>query len=248
MKNKNVIRKETKSGKFTTVQNSILFDTRLAPNAFRLLTAILSDSDTAFNLSQTLYCKRLNITKQTFLNAITNLEECGYLRKSPIKGSRLKNYTISEFGNLNVVKEEKLQEIVEQPNVEISDDDGSNRLTDISFEELQAIVNQRINYCSEGLLEDVVSAIKDAKTNLEIKTIVFKDYYKSQLACAKDSEKYPKAFNEFKQWLKAEIFEKEKYDLNSRNKWAILSRIKYAKKYKTDYETMMGDYHENPKD
>ena len=84
MKNKTVIRKKTENGKFTTIHNSILFDTRLLPNAFRLLTAILSDSDTQFDLSQTLYCDRLGITKKTFFKAIANLEEYGYLRKKDI--------------------------------------------------------------------------------------------------------------------------------------------------------------------
>ena len=101
MKNKNVIRKKLENGKFTTIHNSILFDTRLTPNAFRLMTAILSDSDTHFNLSQTLYCNRLGIAKQTFFNAVANLEECGYLRKTPTGIKDLKNYTLSEYGNLN---------------------------------------------------------------------------------------------------------------------------------------------------
>ena len=102
MKNKTVIRKELISGKFTSIHNSILFDTRLSPIAYRLLTAILSDSDTKFNLSQSLYLKKLGITKPTFLKAITNLQECGYLRKDENKiSNKLHFYIISEYGNLN---------------------------------------------------------------------------------------------------------------------------------------------------
>ena len=59
-----MLSKKLENGKFTTIHNSILFDTRLTPTAFRLMTAILSDSDTQFNLSQTLYCKRLGIANK----------------------------------------------------------------------------------------------------------------------------------------------------------------------------------------
>jgi hypothetical protein len=120
MTNKTVIRKNNEGGKFTTIQHSILLDTRLSSTAFRLLTMILSDSDTEFNLSQTLYCNRLGITKPTFFSAIDNLQDNGYLRKTELKPKSTKNtktvkklysYTISEFGNLNS-KEKKVVELV----------------------------------------------------------------------------------------------------------------------------------------
>ncbi|WP_158729043.1 MULTISPECIES: hypothetical protein [unclassified Flavobacterium] len=120
MTNKTVIRKNNEGGKFTTIHHSILLDTRLSATAFRLLTMILSDSDTEFNLSQTLYCNRLGITKPTFFSAIDNLEDNGYLRKTELKTKSTKNtktikklysYTISEFGNLNS-KDKKVEESV----------------------------------------------------------------------------------------------------------------------------------------
>ncbi len=101
MNNKKVIRKNLQEGKFTTIHNSILLDNRLSPTAFRLLVTILSDSDTKFDLSQTLYCKRLAITKPTFIKAIKNLENCGYLKKTENKINKTRHYyIISEFGNL----------------------------------------------------------------------------------------------------------------------------------------------------
>ena len=113
MTNKTVIRKKNKSGEFTTIHNSILNDSRLSATALRLLLSILSDSDT-FRLSQSLYKKRLGMNEnRTFLRAIANLEECGYLKKTEVgKGVFIPNikkansdkkvfhYTISEYGNL----------------------------------------------------------------------------------------------------------------------------------------------------
>ena len=101
MKNKTVIRKKLEKGNYTTIQYSILKDIRLSANGFRLLVNILADSDDNFDLSPTVYCKRLNITKITFLNAIKNLVECGYVKKDISKINSSKNhYILSEFGNL----------------------------------------------------------------------------------------------------------------------------------------------------
>jgi predicted transcriptional regulator len=103
--NKTVIRKETIKGEFTTVQHSILLDTRITANAFRLFTAILSDSDTKFELSQSLYCNRLNIPYTTFKDSINNLIECGYISRTDINKDKPSNkviyhYTLSEHGDL----------------------------------------------------------------------------------------------------------------------------------------------------
>ncbi|WP_353084628.1 hypothetical protein [Flavobacterium sp.] len=72
--------------------------------------------------------------------------------------------------------------------------------------------------------------------------------YKEYLALAKNPEKHPKALKDFKDLLKKEIYINHNLDINPRSKWAQLSLIKYKKTYKTDYETEMGDYYENPKD
>jgi hypothetical protein len=103
MKNKTVVKKENKSGEFTTVHYSILRNLKLGPISKLLLIEILSDSND-FTFSQTLYCNRLGITKKTYFKAIKNLEECGYIRKTKVINRNLYHYTISEFGNLKTTE------------------------------------------------------------------------------------------------------------------------------------------------
>jgi hypothetical protein len=273
MKNKTVIRKKTESGKFTTIHNSILYDTRLLPNAFRLLTAILSDSDTQFDLSQTLYCKRLGITKKTFFKAIANLEECGYLRKKDIgkdvvlpnikkanSDKTLYHYTISEYGNLKLESQSELvvQSETNTEKVELND-------SELELEKFKAFLQTNINVLLENdfvnpkTLEAIDNGIYDIDfyQNLideEKETLTFlKQYYKEVLGWINDIIKpdRPKALIDFETWLKDEIFNKRNVKLERvsvRSKYSNLALIKYAKKFKTDYETEMGDYYENPID
>lgn len=275
MKNKTVIRKKTENGKFTTIHNSILYDTRLLPNAFRLLTAILSDSDTQFDLSQTLYCDRLGITKKTFFKAIANLEDCGYLRKKDIgkdvivpkikranSDKIVYHYTISEYGNL---KSESQPEIEVQPesvveNIEIEDEKTNiNKCKDFIRANSKILIDNDFVFPStESALEnknfDIAfyqNLIDEEKETEKL----LKEYYKEALGWIEDIIKpdrdSPKAKIEFEVWLKEEIFNKRNPKLDwfsVRSKYSKLACIKYGKKYKTDYETEMGDYYENPED
>jgi DNA-binding MarR family transcriptional regulator len=267
MKNKTVIRKENKKGQFTTIHHSILKDKRLSSNGFRLLVNILSDSDEDFKLSPTVYCNRLGISKTTFLNAIKNLEECGYLKREDSKIDSSKNYyTISEFGNL---KKEPSESITNETKDSFEQDEAeANEIKD-SFEHEEAEAEFVSEYSDEFLayvktLDELIKYeefgtlfIGEWMEKLKINTVVelkkkvdeyLKEIYKENLALAKNSEKYPKALIKYKEWLKDEIFNKHNLDINAKNKWAILSLIKFKKPYKTDYETLMGDYYENPKD
>lgn len=253
MKNKTVIRKENEKGKFTTIHHSILKDKRLSSNGFRLLVNILSDSDENFKLSPTVYCNRLGISKTTFLNAIKNLEECGYLKREDSKIDTSKNYyTISEFGNL---KKEPSESIT-------NDSENPTEQEEASLEEVSEYSDEFLAYVKtlDGLIkyeEFGTLFIGEWMEKLKINTVVelkkkvdeyLKEIYKENLALAKNSEKYPKALIKYKEWLKDEIFNKHNLDINAKNKWAILSLIKFKRPYKTDYETLMGDYYENPKD
>lgn len=258
MTNKTVIRKENLSGQFTTIHNSILLDKRLTPIAFRLLTMILSDSDTKFNLSQTLYVNRLGITKQTFFDALVNLEECGYLRKVDINRDKatkkiVYHYTISEFGNLNPKEKELELSLLENVVVEESAEVKEILLpeqeiaTDVN-EYLLSIVNLLEN---AEVADFILNMIEKESTLGEIKKWVKKyliDKYNQELNSISDKKEHPKAFNDFKSWLKSEIFEKYNLGVNASNKWFRLKNIKYAKPYETDYETKMGDYYESAKD
>lgn len=253
MKNKTVIRKENEKGKFTTIHHSILKDKRLSSNGFRLLVNILSDSDENFKLSPTVYCNRLGISKTTFLNAIKNLEECGYLKREDSKIDTSKNYyTISEFGNLKKEPSESITNESENPTEQ--EETSLEEVSEYSDEFLAYVktLDELIKYEEFGTL-----FIGEWMEKLKINTVVelkkkvdeyLKEIYKENLALAKNSEEYPKALIKYKEWLKDEIFNKHNLDINAKNKWAILSLIKFKKPYKTDYETLMGDYYENPKD
>jgi DNA-binding MarR family transcriptional regulator len=253
MKNKTVIRKQNVKGQFTTIHHSILKDKRLSPNGFRLLVSILSDSDENFKLSPTVYCNRLGITKTTFLNAVINLENCGYIKREVSKvNKRKKHYTVSEFGNLK--KEQSESDINESENP-IEQEEAS--LEDISeySDEFLDYVNTLIKLNKyeefESLFNDEWIEKLKINTVVELKKHVdayLVGIYKEYLAHAKNPEKHPKALKDFKDWLKKEIYINHNLDINPRSKWAQLSLVKYKKTYKTDYETELADRLENGND
>jgi DNA-binding MarR family transcriptional regulator len=250
MKNKNVIRKKLVNGEFTTIHNSILFDTRLTPNAFRLMTAILSDSDTHFNLSQTLYCKRLKIAKKTFFNAVAKLEECGYLKKTPTGVNNTFNYTLSEYGNLNNI--DKKPEIindgeptennsVSKAEIELMHDENSIKA--LAF-------NKKYNHLMcDDFYFNVFEVDFYKRVDYDIIIEKFEKYlYKTTIASITDSHINPKSFEEFKAKVKNLIFNHKKYDADFMNSWTILKLTKNRKQAPRDHETEMGDYYENPID
>lgn len=277
MKNKTVIRKKNEVGKFTTVHHSIMLDTRLSATAFRLLTMILSDSDTEFNLSQTLYCNRLNVTKQTFFNAIDNLEENGYLRKTEIEQENKKKsnkilykYTISEFGNLNTKEKEVVEMVIEkkvglpeskqiQEEKKVEETSVKNKLAkespqhQLEFdEELEKYLVSIVELLEFNEIADYITNMINKNSSVEeIKAWVKKylvSVYNEKLLTIENTEDHPKAFIEFKTWLKTEIFENFNLETDIEKKWKSLRLFKYGKKFTTDFETMMGDYYESAKD
>ena len=114
--NNKKIRTKKKSGSFITIDTKIISDKNLSSNAKILLISILSDAD-SFEVSQSLYCKRLGWEKNQFTRAIEQLEKYGYIKRTKLdsdkaiagklkKGSNrvLYFYTVSEYGNLNIVE------------------------------------------------------------------------------------------------------------------------------------------------
>jgi hypothetical protein len=252
MKNKNVIRKKLENGKFTTIHNSILFDTRLTPNAFRLFTAILSDSDTHFNLSQTLYCKRLGIAKQTFFNAIAKLEECGYLRKTSTGVKDLYSYTLSEYGNLN--NENNLQNDSSEVNNSTPE---TNTDSNVDIKEMPseyyAMLRPFYKNYNYLMCDDYFNNVFtiDVNNGVDYDVIIekFEKYlYKKVIASITDPSVNPKSFEEFKLRVKDLIFKLKKYDANFMNTWTVYKLTKNKNQAPRDYETEMGDYYENPRD
>lgn len=250
MKNKNVIRKKLENGKFTTIHNSILFDTRLTPNAFRLMTAILSDSDTQFNLSQTLYCKRLGIAKQTFFNALDNLEECGYLRKAPTGIKDLKNYTLSEYGNLKTSADSNVDNVTSGSTETSSETKMESKQMPLEYyESLQAFSDKYNRLMCDDFFFNVFKV--DVNAGVDYDTIItkFEKYlYKNIIAAVTDSNVNPKSFEEFKSRAKELIFKHKKYDADFMNTWTIYKLTRNKKQPPKDYETEMFDYYENPED
>lgn len=250
MKNKNVIRKKLENGKFTTIHNSILFDTRLTPNAFRLMTAILSDSDTHFNLSQTLYCKRLKIAKQTFFNAVAKLEECGYLKKTSTGVKNTYNYTLSEYGNLNKAVD-STENIVTSASTENSTESNVEikQMPDEYYEALQ-VFSDKYNYLMcDDFFFNVFKV--DVNNGVDYDTIItkFEKYlYKKVLASITDSHINPKAFEDFKTSSKSLIFKHRNYKSNFMSSWNYKKLTTHKKQAPRDYETEMFDYYENPED
>jgi DNA-binding MarR family transcriptional regulator len=253
MKNKTVIRKKKVKGQFTTIHHSILKDKRLSPNGFRLLVSILSDSDENFKLSPTVYCNRIGFSKTTFLNAIINLEKCGYLKREDSKIDESKNhYTVSEFGNLK--KEQSESNINESENPIEHEEASLENVIEYSDEFLDYVntlakLNKYVEF--ESLFNDEWIEKLKINTVVELKKHVdtyLVGIYKEYLALAKNPEKHPKALRDFKDWLKKEIYINHNLDINPRSKWAQLSLIKYKKTYKTDYETELADRLENGND
>ena len=252
MKNKNVIRKKLENGKFTTIHNSILFDTRLSPNALRLLLAILSDSDTNFNLSQTLYCNRLGITKKTFLNAIAKLEECGYLRKTSTEIKNLYNYTISEYGNLNT--ENNIESVANEDNTTSTktDSDSKDEIKEMPYEYYEKFQEFQENY-NDLMSDDFYFNVfrVDISNGESYDAIIekFEKYlYKKVIEAVTDSNVNPKSFEEFKVRAKDLIFKHKNYHANFMNTWVVYKLTKNKKQIPRDYETEMFDNLTSPID
>jgi DNA-binding Lrp family transcriptional regulator len=175
MKNVKKIRSEKKAGNFFSASTKILLDNKLTDGSLRLLINILNDSDD-FNISETVYCNRLNITKKTFHNRMQNLEEAGYIKRTeidgkvaPINGKEGKKanstkkmyfYTVCEYGNLNT-KTEKI--II---NNKIENDMNSleqikKNYWDSSFgQEVKNSIIQEISVFSSGSKKDISKNIK----------------------------------------------------------------------------------------
>ena len=186
MKNKKVIRKENKSGEFTTTHLSIVNDMRLTSTAFRLLTMILSDNDLTFNLSGVVYLKRLGLDKisktgniyydkNQYYSAINNLIECGYMSKTPYKDLRgLKKYmyTISEYGNLNSNKQQ--EEVTQQEEVvtqqeEVVIKNNSTIFEPITEPEFNNFINNVVNKLCKDNINSGTIAQKESITKKVIR-------------------------------------------------------------------------------
>lgn len=160
--NNKKIRTKKESGNFVTIDTKIITDKNLSSNAKILLISILSDSD-SFEVSQSLYCKRLGWEKNQFTRAIEQLEKSGYVKRTKLdnnkaiagklkKGSNrvLYFYTVSEFGNLTITENRN-------ENMNISNDKEPPTQEEIQWlaQEVNEneFVKQSINYINGDLWE-----------------------------------------------------------------------------------------------
>ncbi len=177
MKNVKKIRSEKKAGNFFSASTKILLDTNLNFNSLRLLISILNDSDD-FNISETVYCNRLNMKKTTYYDAIKNLEQNGYLKRTEIKGKvapikgkggkkanstkKMYFYTVSEYGNLNT----KTEKIINNNKIEIKNDMNSleqfknNYWNSLYGQEVKNIIIKEISTFSSKSKKDISKNIK----------------------------------------------------------------------------------------
>lgn len=217
--NKKVIRKENKAGDFTTVDYKILRNKNLTSNAKILLIEILSDTD-KFQFSETLFLKRMNIAKSVYYNAINNLIENGYLRKSKIKNTQYNYYTVSEYGNLNSNEFSEEKEKDEEPS------DLEKKLQEFLLPYIKFISKDVIAlyHILIGKNEDFYS-IKSALDKAITKEK--KKYFKQEEEAIMNSSYNPKTKVLAVKLLKEEIFDKnntvEPHRMNQRA-CAIISR------------------------
>jgi hypothetical protein len=206
--NNKKIRTKKKSGNFTTIDIKIIKDKNLSSNAKILLISILSDSD-SFELSQSLYCKRLGWEKNQFTTAIKQLEKSGYVKRTKLdsakaivgklkKGSNriLYFYTVSEFGNLNIAE---------------NNSDNSSSKKDIeppTHEEIEWLANEvaenefvkkSINYINDDLWEKwqtdktkYIECVKELKSLASETQAKYVQHLKAILIDF-NSSKYPKS-------------------------------------------------------
>jgi len=262
--NKKVNRKTIEEGKFTTMHHSILYDKRLTSTAYRILESILADSD-EFRISYRLFMNRFGLGKKAVVNAFNNLEECGYVRTNKIKGHHGQFYIINECGNLNTAKTdsnvetvipqsqvtEELpppiqnpiktneQKIIEQhnKNVELYNNYLDNKISKIlntqnDFDTFMLIVDKHFEtvpfdfYICKNEVEKFLTKIKTKYYNEALEHAEANNYHKNH-----------KAMKLYKDWIKAEIFDKN----NIKFKYDTMWRQFQQQNRKQDFETIMAD-------
>jgi hypothetical protein len=228
--NNKKIRTKKKSGNFVTIDAKIISDKNLTSNAKILLISILSDSD-SFEVSQSLYCKRLGWEKNQFTTAIKQLEKSGYVKRTKLdsdkaiagklkKGSNriLYFYTVSEYGNLT-----KLENYGD-------DSSSSNDIEPPTNEEIEWLaqevhdnefIKQSINYINGDLWEkwqvdrtkcrELIKELNQKASEIQVKYV---QHLKTILTDF-NSSKYPKSLIQKMEDKIKQVVYKEKRFFNS---------------------------------
>lgn len=224
MPNKKVIRREIKSGKFTTVNFKILRDNNLTSNAKILLIEILSDSD-GFRYSEQLYINRMGISKGAYYRALNNLIDNGYVKKSKIQNSDFNYYTISEYGTL---KSENVTESSTESHETLRVESKPKKVD--SKEEITKKVYRYLTPYVEFINEEVKSLFYEMLDNDS-------DYYQIKSKLSKAILKVQKAhFKEVKTYIMEKTFSSER---NKKEAIIILKDEIFKKNKKTEPYRML---------
>lgn len=245
MSNKKVIRKTFKTGEFTQVHHSILNDTRLTGEAFRVLVSMLSDKD-SFKICQTTLQRRLGIGKKALRNAFKCLEELGYLRRSELPRGHF--YTISEYGNLNKEKTEKqntsgftFDQVADFMNSigDIIDYDKNNseKLVSIIMKYDMGDNQYQLHQIKQEVQKQIISPTINNYIKHFIDSIDKLNQYYPKSKIKKEFKKYINSRLEAGDGLSEEFYKKHK------NKLTHIKQKNYN--FKTDHETQMVDNSEN---
>lgn len=253
-----------KSGTFTQIPYSILNNPNLPPIAKVLLIQILSDAD-GFTLSPSMYARRNGVTIKTIYSALRELEEAGYLRRTPINEAiagyrnessekKLYHYTISEFGNLLPVPSDHVPG-EHDPGTEVNECESCN--AEMNEALLQDYMLTIIQYFDFSEVEVSFTRLHK-KHSQELGHIDFypfrnamnkvidqfrKDIYTGCMnVTEKDRLASRKAITAYSNWLKDEVFNKMSIPTDYEKKWMHF-KLKYTH-YSTDFETEAADRRE----
>lgn len=261
LKNGIIIKRDLTGGRFIQTSTAIIKDKRLTDSALRLLQ-LLGDAMEGTKVSLSYYRKLLGWSKDKLSNAAKNLRENGYLQMTK-KPRGEKNgfsyfYTISEYGNLKVEKDEYGNLInlpytshtrKNQAKSEANKVDSGNSIGLLTPNDYVDKTVEILETIPPVLLEEKLAEfikIKSVDTNIQrfkkdVKKFVLdykKECYKFYVTQTKGlTGEVTRIQNAYKDWLKEEIFDNNNFNPKYDVKW---SHIKLQMKpRRTDYETSL---------
>lgn len=259
VKNGTIIKQDLSKGNFVQTSKSILTNKSLSDSAVRLLQ-LMVDTPSSTKISLTYYRELLGWSKDKLSNATKNLVENGYLKitQYPKGVGYTYVYTISEYGNLNIVTDEtgeiikiagavkpyskKLPVTTKNPKelATASEIDESkiqlfSELLETYGElanvpEFESLITKNItnDFNIEGLMTDAEKFLKE--------------FYNTEIKKIKSPEHNKRAFEATKEWLKDQVFNKfnvKPYSEQARDietKYLMFT-MKHPAKQKIDRET-----------
>ncbi|MFD2823660.1 hypothetical protein ACFS5M_08265 [Lacinutrix iliipiscaria] len=265
-KNKTVIKTKNVPGNFTTIQNRILHDKRLTTDSRILLFSILSDSED-FTFSRTGLSKRIGISEHKLDKAIKNLVEFGYMSKTKAH-AQYYFYTISEYGNLNQIKDEseKINVNIVEPkevpssSIELNSEPVRTKQFYDDLSRLNDFLQETSEYINYKLVADGLEKVQTRDDLFQLKAEITKDISKNKIQYYKEIEEFvnggyapktlkPKILIEVRRIITDEHKKPSIEEVNKiRNKISHDIYKNKVKRHGFDHETQLVDQYENPLD